>query len=443
MEVAGKVKEFIKDILAVLQSAKLYSTAHKKFAESVDTAYKALQAALAERSELIIGVIGDDFAFESEIFFEFALLPLAQEIMASLKRNEIEKIIFNTYVHKNEFDAFINYLAYIQGKTVQTNGKEQLAALGIKNISIELLTTPLSKPKAGKDKAKTAFNEYVEYLNKISKYLEMFLNNQEIDYISLKLDIFSIKDNLIKMRKVSGLAYAKIRPVTAVMHSVNVSIQAMHFALRLGFAKDELLETAIAALLHDIGRFHFFQKTRKQINITNHYEKGSALLLKYRRNLGELPVLVSFEHHLRHDLKGPPKLWFDKYKPHLISELVHICDVYETLFQRRSLKYDHSPDAIYKLMIRGKGSAFHPVLLDIFFRITGVWPVGTIVLLNDSRVAIVSDENDNDIFRPKITLFDFNAGKVIDLKDTQGLKIEKALNPLGEGKDYFDLLDLS
>jgi HD-GYP domain-containing protein (c-di-GMP phosphodiesterase class II) len=217
----------------------------------------------------------------------------------------------------------------------------------------------------------------------------------------------------------------------------------MYFAMKLGFAKDELLETAIAALLHDIGRFYFFKKTSKPVNIINHYEEGASWLLKYRRNLGELPVLVSFEHHIRHDLRGYPKVWFKNYRPHIVSELVRICDVYETFFQRRSLKYDYSPDNIYSLMMRGKGNVFHPELLDTFFRITGAWPVGTIVLLNDGRVAIVSEENDNDMFRPKITLSDFNIGKVIDLKETEGLKIDRALNPFGEGQAYLDLFNQS
>jgi len=149
--------------------------------------------------------------------------------------------------------------------------------------------------------------------------------------------------------------------------------------------------------------------------------------------------LVSFEHHLRYDLKGYPKLRF-KYKPHIASELVYICDVYEALSQRRGPKYDYSPDIIYNLMMKEKGNAFNPELLEIFFRIIGIWPVGTIVLLNDGRVGVVCEENESDITRPKVEVTDFPIDKVIDLKDTEELKIEKALNPFTEGKNYLDSL---
>jgi putative nucleotidyltransferase with HDIG domain len=428
MGIADKVKGFIKELLVALQNARLYSITHRKFAQSVDAACRQVQEILSDRGELIIGIIGDDFAFESEIFFEFASIPLAQEVMASLKRNNIEKIIFNKYIRMDEIESFVNFLVYIQDKNVMLNGQEHLAILGIENIIVDQIASPVSPYEAPKVKESINFDIYEAYLEINTKYFEAVLNNQAIDYFSLKLNIFGIKDKLLNMQRVSRLLRRKIRAAAAVVHSANVSLLTMSSSLKLGFTREEAIEASIAALFHDIGRFYVSRKVKDSAATDSHCEEGAAILLKYSHILGQLPVVVSFEHHLRHDSRGRPGLFF-KYKPHIVSELVYICDVYETLSRRIGPEYRYPPDVIYNLMLKEKGQAFNPELLDVFFRITGIWPVGTTVLLNDGSVGIVCEENESDITRPKVEVKDLTVDKVVDLKDNQGLKIEKALNP--------------
>ncbi len=428
MGIADKVKEFIKELLVALQNARLYSIAHRRFTQSVDAAYNKIQDILSERGELIVGIIGDDFAFESEIFFEFASIPLAQAVMTSLKRNDIEKIVFNKHLRPDEIESFVNFLVYIQDKSVKLNGQEYLAILGIENITVDQITAPISPYEVPKGKESVVFGLYEAYLEMAAKSFEAVLNNQAIDYFSLKLNIFSFKDNLLNMQRVSRLFRAKIRAAAAVEHSANVCLLVMGSSLKLGFSREEVVEASIAALFHDIGRFSVCRKAKDPAGSNNHRQEGAIILLKYNHILGQLPVVVSFEHHLRHTPSARPGL-FSKYKPHIISELVYICDVYETLSRRFGPKYRYSPDVIYNLMAKEKGNAFNPELLDIFFRVTGIWPVGTTVLLNNGSVGIVCEENESDIARPKVEVKDLTVEKVIDLKDNQGLKIEKTLNP--------------
>ena len=442
MEIAERVKEFIKDLLVALQNARLYTTAHKKFGQSVDKAYLDMEGVLGERSEVIIGIIGDDFAFENEIFFEFASMPFAQEVMASFKRNGIEKIIFNPSLRREELGTFISFLVHIQEKSVKINGKEYLLTSGIENIMVEQIGFPVSPLEIRKKTQKVDFGVYEDYLKKVIEYIEALLSGKTIDYLAFKHNILSIRENALSLQKIARLNCMSLRPVTVAAHSVNISLLSMNCAGKLGFSKDEIVEIAIAALLHDIGRIYLSVISKEGSYANNHCEMGAGLLLKYTHTLGQLPVLVSFEHHIRHDLAGYSGLWF-KYRPHVISELVHICDVYESLSQRRTPKNAYSPDTIHSLMMKEKGKAFNPELLEIFFRATGIWPVGTVVKLSDGRTGIVCDENDADITRPKVEVKDITVNKVIDLQDSQELKIEKALNPFTEGRDYLVSLEES
>ena len=108
--------------------------------------------------------------------------------------------------------------------------------------------------------------------------------------------------------------------------------------------------------------------------------------------------------------------------------------MYDALSQRRSYKNDYPPNMIYDLMMREKGRAFEPQLLDKLFKIIGVWPVGTIVRLSDGRIAVVREENEDDIFSPKVEVISpLDKKETIDLKKEEAkIKIERSLNPLSE-----------
>ena len=72
----------------------------------------------------------------------------------------------------------------------------------------------------------------------------------------------------------------------------------------------------------------------------------------------------------------------------------------------------------------------------------GVWPIGSIVALNDGRIAVVNDEHEDDIFSPTVRVIAPQLDKeTIDLREKKGsLKIERFLNPWNEGKEYLHLV---
>jgi HD-GYP domain-containing protein (c-di-GMP phosphodiesterase class II) len=151
--------------------------------------------------------------------------------------------------------------------------------------------------------------------------------------------------------------------------------------------------------------------------------------------------VVAFEHHRRYDTSGYPKVTFP-IKPHVASLMVSICDVYDALSQRRSYKSDYPPNEIYEFMLKEKGKLFEPTLVDHFFKIMGVWPIGTIVALSDGRIAVVKEEHEDDIFSPAVEILQpQEKGMSIDLKQTkQTLSIARALNPYTEAKEYLTLI---
>ncbi len=292
---------------------------------------------------------------------------------------------------------------------------------------------------------------YNNYQTKVSQSIEMMLDNETVDYLALRLAVTNVMENLIiRHQELLKLATIKRYDLNTFVHIINVSILTMYFSSKLGFTQDNVLTIGIAGLFHDIGKLYISRKIiGKQDKLTgeefekvkNHAVLGAEILLKYVNTMGILPAVVAFEHHLRYDLTGYPKLAFTQ-KPHIASLIISICDVYDALSQRRSYKSEYPPNMIYDFMIKEKGRFFEPNLLDNFFNLMGVWPIGTIVLLNDSRIAVVRQENEDDIFCPKVeVIHPADKREFIDLKPKkESLKVERALNPFTEAKDYLRLI---
>jgi len=166
---------------------------------------------------------------------------------------------------------------------------------------------------------------------------------------------------------------------------------------------------------------------------------GAEIMLKYVDTLGILPAVINFEHHLKYDSSGYPRMPLIK-KQHIVSSIVSICDVYDALSQKRGYKQDYAPDVVYNIMNREKGSAFNPELLDKFFRFIGFWPLGSVVALDDGSIAIVKDQNESDIQRPIIEIvLPIEKRRLVNLIKDYSLSIKRYLNPWKEGKEYLNL----
>ncbi len=329
----------------------------------------------------------------------------------------------------------------------KTDPQQLLVVAGIENISIGKLKV-VDWPNKGTLEINQS-NLYEYSIDKVTQVVSSVLSLEKIDPQSLKLSLNNIIDSLSMQRQeLLNLATVKRYDVEVYVHMLNVSIFSMYFSSRLGFEKKDVLDIGVAALFHDIGKLYISRKTLHkpdQLNdqefnrIKSHTVLGAEFMFKYIDSLGILPVVISFEHHLKYDSSGYPRLPLLR-KQHIASAIVAICDVYDALSQRRGYKQDYSPDVVYNIMDKDRGKSFDTELLDKFFRIMGLWPVGAVVALNDGSIAIVREENESDIRRPKIEIVSPVDKKcTVDLTQDSSLSIQRYLNPWKEGKEYLQL----
>jgi HD-GYP domain-containing protein (c-di-GMP phosphodiesterase class II) len=436
----------LRDLLAAVQAAKLYGVGHPIVQKAIEKAYQGIMGVLAQRPEFTIGLIGEEFAFEKEIFFD--LSKILKSGIAHLKERGIEKITFNRGFQLGELEKFIYFLV-MPKEDIKENSQDSLMLMGVRNIQISKIA--YDGVGQGSPQSLTEHDLGGKYFDNISYSLASILNREAIDGMALKVAVNNIIENLgTEYKQLLKLNTLKRYDLGTFTHLINVLVLSMYFASKIGFSKEAVLEIGLAAFFHDIGKLYISRKIiRKpeQLNATefslmeSHTVLGAGLMLQYVDTIGIMPAVVSFEHHLKYNLSGYPKLAFPK-KPHIVSQIVSICDHYDALSERRSYKVDYPPDVIYNLMIRGKGAAYNPFLLDKFFELIGVWPIGSIVSLSDKRIAVVVEENQDEIFSPLVKIIHPQKEEaVVDLKkDNNALKIEHYLNPWKEGKDFLHLI---
>jgi putative nucleotidyltransferase with HDIG domain len=442
----NKRKKSLIHLFSAMQTAKLYSRDHPVFHEAIKKAYKSLKEVLEDKTEIVIGMVDEELACEEEIYFDLSQ-KLRSSILYLLDRN-IQKIYIHRALNLNELSEFVALLSSPKDELTKDSQKV-LALHGIRNIKTSRIRDDSLFQIGGTNDWNILQKLYETSINSYVHSIEGVLNLKELDYIDLRFNLLNVMENFVgRHQEIMSLIEIKQKDLLTYVHLMNVSILAMHLSSKLGYSKDDVLDVGVAALFHDIGKIYISSEILKKKSklterefskIKDHAILGARILNEYTDTMGLLPPVIAFEHHLRYDLTGYPKVTYLK-KPINASFIVSICDVYDALAQRRTYKKDSPPNQIYEIMIKERGKLFHPEILDRFFEVTGVWPVGTIVALSDDSIALVREINELDIFRPKVEVISPSSKKgFIDTeREKSKIKIIAPLNPFGEGKKYLE-----
>ncbi len=438
----SKVEIFLKELSSALQVLMLYSDSHPKSEEAINNVYKRLTDVLGSFREVTIGFVGGELVFGKEIFFE--LSKRMGILTKNLESKGIEKMIFRFGVSKDELRKFMS--ALIKKMDDTEDFLSYFERLELENIDV-------GKIKIDKEVVKEdiSLTDYESALGVVSDSFKGILRGEFVDSYSTRKAMKSVLSMVLEGRwDLLMLTSIKRHDLSTFVHSLNVSVLAMVFASKLALTKDDVLDIGTAGLFHDIGKIAISREvinkpsvlTEEEMEyVKSHTILGAEILLHQVDSLGFLPSLVAFEHHLRYDLKGYPKLRYPR-KPHFISLMVSLCDCYDALRSRRSYKRDYPPEMIYEIMKRERGGLFSPELFDRFFGFLGVYPVSTIVELDRGLVGIVRRQNEEDIFSPEVEIVSppQRRGELIDLKDAKEIKIKSSLNPFSTGKDYLSFI---
>lgn len=199
-------------------------------------------------------------------------------------------------------------------------------------------------------------------------------------------------------------------------HAVNVSIISILIGEQLGYAKEELNQLGVAALLHDIGMLKIAVETwRKTGTLTpseyqevrKHPEYGAEFLA----GMPEEIRAVAAQHHERYDGSGYPR-GLKGSQINYKARIVALADVYEACISDRPYRERLTPQEAIKLIVANQ-EGFDPQILKVFLLTMAVYPIGTFVRLNTGEIGKVIRVSKNQPFRPILSLYYDRQGQLL------------------------------
>jgi len=195
-------------------------------------------------------------------------------------------------------------------------------------------------------------------------------------------------------------------------HMLNVCILSLALGHAIGLRPDQVATLGLGALLHDVGKIKVPLDVLQQVGrlseeqwrlIQKHPVDGAGLIFVTGRDLFDPAASIVLEHHAGYDLSGYPAL-SGRPRPSMPARLVTVADCFDAVTSKRSYRQAEERRQALSILQAGAGRGFDPVVVRIFVRILGVFPVGSLVLLDTGEVGMVIRNHDRLLARPVVRL---------------------------------------
>lgn len=236
-------------------------------------------------------------------------------------------------------------------------------------------------------------------------------------------------------------------------HSVNVTFYSLIIGMALKYSPIKLNDLGLGTLLIDAGMIKLpVYIIHKQSNLTdaeyNQIKTHPLLGYKVLKELGKIKessAMVSLQHHEQFDGKGYPRGLrgndIDEF-----ARIAAIADSYEAQITNRSYRKKVFFYHAMRNLLSSGVNKFDPVILRVFLSCMSVYPIGSIVELNDGSIGVIIGSVPEKPLRPIIKLvFDKERMRIektviINLLTESSLYIARALDEAEVGINIFDVL---
>lgn len=353
-----------------VQAAQVYPEHHRQFHLHMDRLYSKVLRLTTILGTLHIGIIGDHFVIDETPFLDMNRM-FPRKLHKKLLDQGIEKISFQEGITFGELKQFIQVLA---------SGKENPHKRKWECISYGTIHTFDGPSESSKELVMSLPRSHVlrGATRVLQDLMQSILDGTGKRTTQDGKDI--VANVLSSLHQGDFLIHRLLRMQShddyTVTHSLNVCALVMSQALRIGLPEKSVREIGLAALFHDIGKETVPQDILRKpgrisaeefARIAEHPVLGANHIRKIECG-SILPVIVSFEHHIKFDRSGYPNANY-KGKLNIASYMTQIADVYDALRTNRPYRKALSVKNAMTIMQRGRGTEFEPVLFDNFLSI--------------------------------------------------------------------------
>lgn len=233
-------------------------------------------------------------------------------------------------------------------------------------------------------------------------------------------------------------------------HPVNVTILSLLLGKAHGLNSGRLLDLGLAAFLHDVGKIdvdprcveasiHFTPEQLRQ------YQGHVGASVAYGQRMGLSPGALTAiaQHHEAADGSGFPLSLVDEDLT-IEGQILALTNCYDKLCNPSSQTAAMTPHEALSALFAQRRGAFAREMVELFVRVMGVYPPGSIVQLSDERYGVVVAVHGARPLKPRVLLYSREVGRVqahaVELSEMPEVVIKRSLRPAQLPREVLDYL---
>jgi len=391
---------------AVLRSLKLYPLENTAVQQALDDLHGLVSGLVMEEGSIELRIVGDFFFYnETRLRLDLSNYSTFGSFARTVSDHSVGAVEVLSGIDRAEWAPFLSLLLRDPSEDdPYATFMDRMAGAPILHIQV-LPASEVKEPEPEEETIHAAKRTYAQSVHVAKEALTDFRMGKAVNVRKVKRAIQGIVDQVLADEP-SMITMTTLRDYDeyTFTHCVNVCIFSVLIGQRLGLKKLQLYELALGALFHDLG------KSRVDLAIINkpggldeeewfelqqHPTEGLLSLFHFH-GFPDMPyrqMLMAYEHHMRIDLAGYPKNRRPR-KPTLFSRIVAVADSFDAGTSIRSYQYEPNPPDLVLAEMRDNPKRGHDTLLvKALINATGVYPIGTLVILDTMEMAVVSGVN--------------------------------------------------
>jgi HD-GYP domain-containing protein (c-di-GMP phosphodiesterase class II) len=412
MSAAPDYLDLVRNLIAALNGRRAHPAHHPAFERSLARLEQSLHNLMVSRDEIQLGVLGDHLLADG-LPWEEQEEPLSN-LSRELRSRGIDKLTFQRGFSRTDLGSLLEVLAGDRASAptlpAAAAAQDLLAGRGVSRIRVGR-DESTEKPETEEDLTAEAR----AYRNAVAGLLEAmdcarggrFLRTRQLLTLVEELMVHLARDPAPLLMQTAR----RKPPEYAATHTVNVAILTMAQVQALTSEAEMIREYGAAALMHDLGKVKIppeILESRSKLSEADfeairRHPIDCLHLLRETPGVGDLALIVAFEHHRHFDQTGYPVLQ-SPLPQHFASRLVALADAYDAMRSDRSYQREIPPEQALDILRQQSGKLFDPVLVRLFIRMVGAFPPGTRIRLDSGEEAVVVKANPSDPHRPIVRL---------------------------------------
>ncbi len=451
-------QDVINQLAVILRTAQIHDPGNIAVTTAIERFISLINTLLESERSISLELIGEFFYIDgARIRYSLEYLLNLNFLIREFKKREIGNIVFMDKIKPDDLRLFLK--AFITAGFSDTPYEKLLEVM---KESPRIGIARLKKVKEGeaadirKIIKKTYFNA-VSYTKGVMKKIK---SGEKVNIKKAKRIVETMVDQLLEDEQILlSMTAIKDYDEYTYHHSVNVSILSVALGQRVGLSKKVLTELGLAALFHDIGKIEIpYEVLNKPSNFTDdewriirkHPIWGVRAILGLRgfEITTVRSSIVAFEHHMNYDFSGYPRIR-EYTELDFFSRIVSLADQYDGMTSSRVYSRLSMPlDKALSIMMERAGTQLDPLLFKFFINMVGVFPVGTVVVLDTKEVGLVYESDAVFTDRPRVLIIIDRKGKrvqgpVVTLteKDEEGKYLRSIVKTLDPNKYKINLAE--